>query len=176
MTPLELTESRTSPRSRASYEAPHASSSHHPPSHSHPHAAAHSSHAVHTYNAQEIENPLERTSSPRPETIRSVKAAGYASPVPVGDGALEAAVAPFHPKPDDAVPIVRGGHELDEAARIQELIGPPPDGGRDAWLCVVAAFGQQFAMFGLSEYFVGGECVGMCADVCGCVGGRKEEM
>lgn len=133
MIPLEPTESRASRLSRTSH-------------HSHTHASHPPSHTLAPSNT----NTLERQTSPRPETVRSVEAAGYASPVPIGDGVLESAVAPFHPRPDDEVPASAGGHELDESARIQELIGPPPDGGREAWLCVMAAFGQQFAMFGLS--------------------------
>ncbi|GMK57948.1 hypothetical protein CspeluHIS016_0407820 [Cutaneotrichosporon spelunceum] len=92
---------------------------------------------------------LERIISPRPETVRSIEEAGYSAPVPVTDGVIESAVAPFHSLPNDAKETSAGNEAVDEAARIAELIGPPPDGGRDAWLCVAAAFGQQFAMFGL---------------------------
>lgn len=30
-------------------------------------------------------------------------------------------------------------------------VGPPPDGGREAWLCVAGTFLQLFTVFGLSE-------------------------
>lgn len=146
MIPLEPTVSRSSRASRASRRShiPH----HADLSHSH----SQTPHDVSTHShLQPHAASLERTSSPRPETVRSIETAGYAAPVPVGDGVVESAVAPFHPRPDDEVSTAGGDREVDEAARIEEMIGPPPDGGRDAWLCVVAAFGQQFAMFGLSE-------------------------
>lgn len=140
MIPLEPTTSRAS-RARRSHQS---TPSHHLPP---PHAQDPTT----TSHLQPHSAPLDRTTSPRPETVRSVETAGYAAPVPVGDGVVESAVAPFHSHPDDEVSTAGGGREVDEAARIEELIGPPPDGGRDAWLCVIAAFGQQFAMFGLSE-------------------------
>jgi hypothetical protein len=41
----------------------------------------------------------------------------------------------------------------------ESLVGPPPDGGREAWMCVVGGLFQQFCIFGLSEYRI---CVCLC--------------
>lgn len=34
----------------------------------------------------------------------------------------------------------------------EDVLGPPPDGGLDAWLCVLSAMFLPFCIFGFSEY------------------------
>lgn len=38
-----------------------------------------------------------------------------------------------------------------EPAIVPLDIGPPPDGGKDAWLCIAGCFLHLFCVFGLSE-------------------------
>lgn len=44
--------------------------------------------------------------------------------------------------------------DLPTGDEVEDLVGPPPDGGRDAWMCVVGGLFQQFCIFGLSEFCV----------------------
>lgn len=49
----------------------------------------------------------------------------------------------------------RSSHaDLPDGAEVENLVGPAPDGGWEAWLCVLGGFFQQFCVFGLSEQYV----------------------
>lgn len=39
----------------------------------------------------------------------------------------------------------------DPTLAVEPDIGPPPDGGRDAWLCILGAFCLVFCIIGFSE-------------------------
>lgn len=49
------------------------------------------------------------------------------------------------------LPLAHEHHEDEMRSETPVSIGPPPDGGREAWLVVFAAFFQQFCIFGMSE-------------------------
>jgi len=59
-----------------------------------------------------------------------------------------------HPAPLSSDPQELARQLTDNPEVVQQLavddIGPPPDGGREAWLCVAGAFFAIFCLFGFS--------------------------
>jgi len=85
--------------------------------------------------------------------VRRVEEEGYASPIPIGNGVIESAVAmcPTRSRESGRERRASSVAAVQDAARIEDDVGPPPDGGRQAWLTVLAGFLQQFCIFGMSE-------------------------
>jgi hypothetical protein len=73
----------------------------------------------------------------------------YQSPPPRDDG-LDNFPAPL---PHDPVELQRQltAHPEIEAQMADDDVGPPPEGGREAWACVLGAFFVLFCIFGFSE-------------------------
>jgi hypothetical protein len=95
---------------------------------------------------------VHHTAEQEAEHIHRIEEAGYTSAVPIGDGFMESAVAMAPPHERLSMERRASSVEaMEETARIEDDIGPPPDGGRQAWLTVLAGFLQQFCIFGMSE-------------------------
>jgi len=64
-----------------------------------------------------------------------------------------------YPAPLSSDPQELARQLTDNPSVIQQLavddIGPPPDGGKDAWLCVAGAFFAIFCLFGFSKSALG---------------------
>jgi hypothetical protein len=65
-----------------------------------------------------------------------------------------------YPKPLLSDPQDLARQLSDDPVAVQQLtadgIGPPPDGGKDAWFCVAGAFCAIFCLFGFSKSAAGG--------------------